>query len=146
MQIAIGADHAGLELKEHLRAWLERAGHAVQDVGTSSTASVDYPLFAAQVARAVRTGTAERGVLVCGSGIGMAMAANRYPGIRAAVLRVPHDAQLSREHNNANIACFGGRITAPRDAEQLLTLWLATDFAGGRHERRVQQLDAECGT
>ncbi len=142
MKIAIAADHAGYELKTHLARWLTTHGFEVVDLGTDSTASVDYPHFAQQVAQRVTAGEAERGVLVCGSGIGMAMAANRFDGARAAVLRIASDAVLSREHNNANIACFGGRVTPATDAVALLEQWLATDFAGGRHERRVQQLDA----
>lgn len=145
MHIAIGSDHAGYPLKEHLAQWLREAGHTVQDCGTTSTDSVDYPLFAGQVAQAVRQGRASRGVLVCGSGIGMAMAANRCVGVRAAVIRSTQDAQLSREHNDANVACFGGRITATDDAVQLLDVWLHTDFAGGRHQRRIEQMDSQKG-
>lgn len=143
MHIAIGADHAGYPLKEQLAQWLRAAGHTVQDCGTASTDSVDYPRFAAQVAQAVQQRHAQRGVLVCGSGIGMAMAANRYAGVRAVVIRSTQDAQLSREHNDANVACFGGRITAANDAVPLLDLWLHTDFAGGRHQRRVEQMDEQ---
>lgn len=143
MHIAIGSDHAGYPLKEHLAHWLREAGHTVQDCGTTSEDSVDYPLFAGKIAQAVRQGRAERGVLVCGSGIGMAMAANRSAGVRAVVIRSTQDAQLSREHNDANVACFGGRITAADDAVQLLDLWLHTDFAGGRHQRRVEQMDEQ---
>lgn len=140
MNIAIGADHAGFLLKQHLMLALRALGHFVTDLGTDSAASVDYPDFAVRVAEAVAAGAAERGVLVCGSGIGMCMAANRVPGVRAAVLRSPDDARLSREHNDANIACFGERLTPAPTAEQLLALWLQTPFAGGRHVRRVEKI------
>ncbi len=141
MRIAIAADHAGFELKASLVRWLQQHGHDVHDYGTTSTQAVDYPEYARQVAQAISGRQADRGVLVCGTGIGMAMAANRTNGARAAVLRSTQDAQLSREHNDANIACFGGRMTTPQDAEQWLNVWLDTPFAGGRHERRVQQID-----
>jgi ribose 5-phosphate isomerase B len=141
MQLIIGADHAGVALKEVLKAWLIAQGHAVTDVGTRETASVDYPTFAHQVADAVVHGAAERGVLVCGSGIGMAITANRHPGIRAVVIRATDDATFSREHNNANVACFGGRMTEPTQATALLDLWIRTDFAGERHARRVQLIE-----
>ena len=146
MRIAIGSDHAGFELKEALLRWLHDAGHEVIDVGTDTEASCDYPVFGAAVGRAVARGDAERGVAVCGSGIGICMAANKIPGIRAAVLRTSEDAELSRRHNNANVACFGARITAVAEAQLALGVFLATGFDGGRHERRVDllaELDAE---
>ncbi|MBI4237108.1 MAG: ribose 5-phosphate isomerase B [Deltaproteobacteria bacterium] len=140
MNIAIGADHAGFSLKQHLVRVLQAAGHTVTDLGTHSEDAVDYPDFAKLVVEALAQGTAERGVLACGSGIGMCISANRTAGVRAAVLRSPDDARLSREHNDANVACFGGRLTGPTTAESLLTVWLQTPFAGGRHERRVHKL------
>jgi ribose 5-phosphate isomerase B len=146
MRIAIGSDHAGFELKEALRGWLHAAGHEVIDVGTDTEASCDYPVFGAAVAREVASGDVDRGVAVCGSGIGICMAANKIPGVRAAVLRTAEDAEMSRRHNNANVGCFGGRVTAVAEAERVLEVFLTTDFEGGRHGRRVDllaELDAE---
>ena len=138
--IAIGADHAGFSLKEQLKAWLAAGGHRVIDHGTHSAASVDYPDYAAAVAEAVRAGGAERGVLVCGSGIGMAMAANKVAGVRAAVAGDPDVARLSRQHNDANVLALGARLTAPTQALAVVQAWLATPFEGGRHARRVDKL------
>lgn len=138
--LIIGSDHAGFELKEHLKKALDRRGIAYQDVGTHSAESVDYPDFAHEVARAVGSGEAERGLLVCGSGQGMAMVANKYEGVRAAL---PHDeesARLSREHNDANVLALGGRVVSPEAAERILDAWLQTPFAGGRHQRRVEKI------
>lgn len=146
MKIVIGSDHAGFELKDALLQWLHDAGHEVIDVGTDSDASCDYPVFGAAVAREVAAGDADRGVAVCGSGLGICMAANKIPGVRAAVLRTAEDAEMSRRHNDANVACFGGRVTAVAEAERALDVFLGTDFEGGRHERRVDllaELDAE---
>ena len=146
MRIVIGSDHAGFDLKEALRQWLHNAGHEVIDVGTDSDASCDYPVFGAAVAREVAAGDAGRGVAVCGSGIGICMAANKIPGVRAAVLRTAEDAEMSRRHNDANVACFGGRVTAIAEAERALGIFLNTDFEGERHARRVDllaELDAE---
>jgi len=146
MRIVIGSDHAGFELKEALLQWLHDAGHEVIDVGTDTDASCDYPVFGAAVAREVAAGDADRGVAVCGSGLGICMAANKIPGVRAAVLRTAEDAEMSRRHNDANVACFGGRVTAVAEAELALGVFLGTDFEGGRHERRVDllaELDAE---
>ena len=146
MRIVIGSDHAGFDLKEALRQWLHDAGHEVIDVGTDSDASCDYPVFGAAVAREVAAGDADRGVAVCGSGIGICMAANKIPGVRAVVLRTAEDAEMSRRHNDANVACFGGRVTAIAEAERALGIFLNTDFEGERHARRVDllaELDAE---
>lgn len=141
MRIAMGADHAGYSLKEALKRWLIHAGHDVIDMGTDSDVAVDYPEYSQRVARAVAAQEVERGVLVCGSGIGMAMAANRFPAVRAAVVRTLHDAQISREHNDANVICFGARCTAEDDASALLRHWLQAPFSGGRHVRRVEKID-----
>ena len=138
--IAIGADHAGLPLKSALKAALEAAGHPILDVGTDSPASVDYPDFAHAVCAAVAEGRARFGVLVCGSGIGMAIAANRHAGIRAAVLHDCTAARLTRAHNDANIACFGARLTGEDVALDALRTFLATPFEGGRHDRRIAKL------
>jgi len=138
--IAIGADHAGFVLKEQLKAWLAADGHLAIDHGTHSTDSVDYPDYAARVAQAVRDGSAERGLLVCGSGIGMAMAANKVAGVRAAVAGDAEVARLSRQHNDANVLALGARLMAPAQALEVVQAWLATPFEGGRHARRVDKL------
>jgi len=138
--IGIGADHAGYALKEKLKAWLAADGHRVIDHGTHSTESVDYPDYAVAVAEAVSSGRVERGVLVCGSGIGMAMAANKVAGVRAAVAGDPGVARLSRQHNDTNVLALGARLTAPLHALEVVQAWLATPFEGGRHARRVDKL------
>jgi ribose 5-phosphate isomerase B len=140
--IALGADHAGFALKEDVRAWLIERGHRVIDFGTHSTDSVDYPDFAVVVGRAVQDGVAAQGVLVCGSGIGMAIAANKLAGIRAAVAADEETARLSRQHNDANVLALGARATAREQARRILEVWLATAFEGGRHARRVGKLTA----
>ncbi len=137
MRIAAGADHAGFELKEALIARLRGAGHEVVDVGTTSGESVDYPVFAHAVARAVVAGEVDRGLLVCGSGVGMCMAANRHPGVRAVDCFSEPIAELSRRHNDANVLCLGGRFLEPAEAWGITELGLATAFEGGRHARRV---------
>lgn len=141
MKIALGSDHAGFALKEGLKKYLRTQGHEVQDVGCPSEERCDYPDYAQKVARAVAQKEAERGVLVCGSGIGMCMSANKVKGIRAAVLRIEADAKLSREHNDANVACLGGRITQPDEAQKLLKVFLSTPFEGGRHTGRLAKLE-----
>lgn len=138
--VAIGADHAGLPLKSTLLASLEAAGHPVLDLGTHTPDSVDYPDFAHAVSAAVAAGRARAGVLVCGTGIGMAMAANRHPGIRAAVLHDATEARLTRAHNDANVACFGARLVGPEVALDALRAFLATAYEGGRHNRRLAKL------
>lgn len=140
MVIALGADHAGFSLKEDLKAWLVSRGHQIVDCGTHSTDSVDYPDYAAAVGRAVAVGRAERGVLVCGSGIGMAIAANKVPGIRAAACADAYAAQLSRAHNDANVLALGARLTAADSAREIVRVWLETAFQGGRHASRVAKL------
>jgi ribose 5-phosphate isomerase B len=140
MIIAIGSDHAGLALKQALVAALEAQGHSVLDAGTHGPESVDYPDFAALVAEKVAAREARFGVLVCGTGIGMAMAANRHPGIRAAVLHSSTEARLTRAHNDANVACFGARTTGIETALDALSAFLSTGFEGGRHERRLAKL------
>lgn len=138
--VALGADHAGFELKEALKAWLiDQAGEVV-DLGTHSPEPVDYPDYAEAVAKAVADGKAERGVLVCGTGIGMAIAANKVPGVRAAVCGDLWAARMSREHNDANVLCLGGRLTGREVAIDILRMWLATPFGGGRHERRLGKI------
>lgn len=140
MKIACGADHAGVDLKNVLRDALIAAGHDVVDFGTQGNQSVDYPDFAHAVARAVASGAAERGLLVCGSGQGMAMTANRHAGVRAACTRDLYDTRLVREHNDANVLCLGARVIGSGLADEMVKLFLATAFAGGRHAGRVRKI------
>jgi ribose 5-phosphate isomerase B len=144
MIIALGSDHAGLPLKQAILAALEAQGHSVLDAGTHDAESVDYPDFAQAVAAQVAGGAARFGVLVCGSGIGMAMAANRHPAIRAAVLHSPTEARLTRAHNDANMACFGARTMGIEVAMDALQAFLATAYEGGRHDRRLAKLTSVC--
>ena len=139
MKIAIGADHGGFELKQMLVAKLSDLGHEVIDLGAYSAASVDYPDFADQVCGHVLDGRAQYGILVCGTGIGMSMAANKYRGIRAALCDTEYSARMSREHNNANILCLGDRVVGKGLAGSIVEVWLSTSFAGGRHQRRVDK-------
>ncbi|MBD3392670.1 MAG: ribose 5-phosphate isomerase B [Chitinivibrionales bacterium] len=139
--IIIGSDHAGYEMKEHIKAELAAKGIPFEDIGTYDTTSTDYPLWAGRVAKAVSHGTREKGIAICGSGIGASMAANRFRGVRAALCITPEMARLSREHNNANVLVLGGRITTPETATEILWTWLDTAFEGGRHERRIAQID-----
>jgi len=143
MRIAFGADHAGFALKETLKAHAAARGHEVLDLGTRSTDSVDYPDFGRAVGEAVSGGRADRGVAVCGTGIGIAIAANKVAGIRAGVPNDLFATRLMREHNDANVIAFGARLVAPPLAEAMLDLFLETPFAGGRHERRVKKLNGE---
>jgi ribose 5-phosphate isomerase B len=138
--IALGADHAGWQLKEDLKVWLIEHGHQVRDFGTHSPDSVDYPDYALPVAESVAGATAERGVLVCGTGLGMSMTANKVPGVRAAACGDPVAARLSREHNDANVLALGARLVARDQAIEILRTWLATAFAGGRHARRLEKI------
>jgi len=142
MRIAIGADHAGVALKDQLKQWLIERGDAVDDVGTFTADSVDYPDYAAAVGHAVAEGRAERGVLVCGSGIGMAIAANKIHGIRAAAVVDEASARLSREHNDANVLTLGARLTAVDEARELLRIFLVTEYQGGRHQQRIDKISA----
>ncbi len=143
MKIAIASDHAGFALKEHLKKTLSRLSHEAIDCGTDSTESVDYPDYAARAARVLSGGECERAVLVCGSGIGMSIAANRFPGVRAALCRSVEDAEVSRRHNDSNILALGERFTQAKEAEQILHAWLNTPFEGGRHSRRVEKMERE---
>ena len=140
MRVAIGADHAGFHLKEHFKQTLTSLGHVVDDHGTHSDAPVDYPPICIAVARAVAERRADRGIVLGGSGQGEQIAANKVPGIRAALCNDLYTARLSREHNDANVLSMGGRIVAFGLADEILTLWLATPFAGGRHQRRLDQI------
>ncbi|MBI2914335.1 MAG: ribose 5-phosphate isomerase B [Firmicutes bacterium] len=140
MRIAIGADHAAFRLKTELKSLLDDLGHEVQDFGTYTEDPVDYPDIAGQVAEAVAGGECERGILVCGTGIGMCIAANKVRGIRAAQCHDTLSARLSREHNDANVLTMGARVIGTGLAREILDIWLATPFAGGRHERRVRKI------
>jgi ribose 5-phosphate isomerase B len=142
MRIALGADHAGVDLKHHLKARLDERGIAYEDFGTSTKDSVDYPDVAERVARAVAAGSFDRGVLVCGTGVGMAIAANKVAGIRAAPVVDERTAVLSREHNDINVLGLGARVTPEDLATRLLDIFLDTPFAGGRHQRRVDKIAA----
>lgn len=140
MKIAVGADHGGWELKEALKPFLAGLGHQVQDLGPYDEAAVDYPDFGIAVASAVAAGKADRGILICGTGIGMAIVANRHPGIRAALCHDLYTARLSREHNDANILVLGGRIIGKGLALEMARVWLETEFTGGRHSRRLDKV------
>ena len=139
-KIAIGADHAGFELKQHLVQYLASKGMQVTDHGTDSTESVDYPQICANVARAVRDGKAEIGIVLGGSGQGEQIAANKINGVRAALCNDLYLAEMARSHNNANVLSMGGRVVTPKLAEQITDKFLTTEFEGGRHQRRVAQL------
>jgi ribose 5-phosphate isomerase B len=139
--IPVGADHAGYALKERLVSELRRLGYEPLDLGTHSTESTDYPDYAHEVAARVEHHDAERGVLLCGTGLGMAYAANRHPGVRAAVAWSPEVARLAREHNDANVLVLPARFVSPEDGLEILRTWLATEFAGGRHARRIAKID-----
>ena len=140
MRVAIGADHAGFPLKEHLKGTLQRLGHAVDDHGTTSEAPVDYPPICFAVGRAVSAGHADRGIVVGGSGQGEQIAANKVRGVRAALCNDLYTARLSRSHNDANVLSLGGRIVAFGLADEILGVWLETAFDGGRHQRRIDQI------
>ncbi len=140
MKIAMGADHAGYLLKDRIRQYVTDRGHQVIDEGTNTSDSVDYPDYALKVAEDVAAGRAERGILVCGSGIGMAIAANKVPGIRAANISNVYEAQMSREHNNLNVLTLGGRILDETDAAHIVQIWLDTPFSGGRHSGRLEKI------
>ena len=140
--VALGADHAGWELKEALKAWLIDQGHQVLDFGTHSPDPVDYPDYAEQVAEAVTVAKMERGILVCGTGIGMAITANKVPGVRAAACSDLYTARMSREHNDANVLALGGRLMGREMALEIAKAWIETGFAGGRHSGRVDKISA----
>jgi ribose 5-phosphate isomerase B len=139
-RIALGADHAGFESKEHIKKTLDELGIEYDDLGTSSSDSVDYPDFAARVAGKVGSGEYEQGLLVCGSGTGMAIAANKVKGVRAAVAWNPDIARLAREHNDANVLAVPGRFTSETEAAEIVRAFFSADFEGGRHEKRVEKI------
>jgi ribose 5-phosphate isomerase B len=143
MRIAMTADHAGFEMKDQLADWLRADGHEVIDLGTNSPESVDYPRYGALLADALANGRAERGITVCGSGIGVAIAANRNPACRCAQVAEPLSASLARQHNDANAIALGARLIGIEMAKACVTAFLTSDFLGGRHQRRVDQLSHE---
>ena len=140
MRIALSADHAGVDLKDALKAWLGEAGHDLLDLGTHGGASVDYPDYGARLARALADGEATHGIAVCGSGIGIAIAANRIPACRCAQVSEPVSAAFARSHNDANAIALGARLIGIEMAKACVTAFLTTDFEGGRHQRRVDML------
>jgi ribose 5-phosphate isomerase B len=142
MRIAIGSDHAGFHLKEHVKGALAALGHEVVDVGTVSPDSVDYPQFAADAARMVAVGEVDRGVLACGSGVGVAIVANKVPGIRAVNAHDPAEAEMARRHNDANVVTLSGSRLGPGQADAIVAAFLRSEFEGGRHARRVAQIGA----
>ncbi len=138
MKIALGSDHGGFSLKEDIIPLLRELGHEIIDMGCHDEQSVDYPNFADSVCEQVTDGTADCGILICGTGIGMSMAANQHNGIRAALCSEQYTAAMSREHNDANVLCLGERVTGPGVAQEIVRTWLATPFDGGRHQRRIE--------
>jgi ribose 5-phosphate isomerase B len=142
MKVAVGSDHAGFELKELVRPLLEHAGHEVVDVGTDSDESTDYPLHAEAAARLVAEGEAERAVLVCGSGVGVSIVANKVDGVRAVNAHDADEAEMSRRHNDANVLSLAGRRLSGDEARAIVERFMGTEFEGGRHQRRVDQITA----
>ena len=140
--IALGSDHGGFELKESLKELLKGRGIDVADCGTDNGNSVDYPDFGEKVARKVSSGEVEKGILICGTGIGMSIVANKYPGVRAALVTDPFMAQMAKEHNNANILVLGGRVLDTDSARKMVSIWLDATFEGGRHQGRLDKITA----
>ncbi len=140
MRVAVGADHRGFQTKEKIVALLKRMHHDVTDVGTFSAESVDYPDIAAEVARLVRCGDVDRGILICGSGLGMCIAANKVPGVRAAPCHDDLTAEMSRRHNDLNVLCLSADMLGEKLIDRMIEIWLTTPFEGGRHERRVKKI------
>lgn len=140
MRIGIGNDHVAVELKNVIKEHLENAGHTVVDYGTNDSTRFDYPLSGYKVGRAVATGDVDLGVLICGTGVGISLAANKVHGVRACVCSDPYTAKLSREHNNTNIIAFGARVVGPELAKMIVDQWLAAEFEGGRHQRRIDMI------
>ena len=140
MQIAIGSDHRGWQVKARLIAALEESGHLVHDVGTHSAESVDYPDIASAVGAQVASGAVDRGILICGTGIGMAITANKFSGVRAAACQDAFTTEMSRRHNDVNVLCLGGDLLGERLVDDLVAIWLKTEFEGGRHARRIDKI------
>jgi len=141
MKIAIGSDHGGYKLKESIKVYLEKKGHKINDFGTFSEESVDYPDYAKPVAKAIQKKKFSLGILICGTGMGICAVANRYKGILAMRITTEYDARMAKEHNNANILCFGGRTTTKAKATKMLDIFMKTRFAGGRHKKRLKKID-----
>ena len=142
MLTAMACDHGGVRLKADLVTFLRELGHEVEDLGCFDEGSVDYPDFAEKVAHKVSTGEAERGILICGTGIGMSMVANKFPGVRAALVCHVYAARLAKEHNDANVLVMGGRIVGPGLAREMVKAWLEAEFQGGRHLKRLEKIEA----
>lgn len=142
-KIAVGSDHGGFNLKGKIIKFLEEKGYEVKDYGTYSTESCDYPVYAKAVAKSVANGENEKGIIVCGSGIGVSIAANKVKGVRAALCHESHSAMLSRLHNNANVLCLGERITGESLAIDIVDTWLKSKYEGGRHQKRIDMLDED---
>ena len=142
MKIGIGNDHAALEMKLQIKEFLEEMGHEVVDYGTHTTESCDYPVYGELVARAVAAGEVDQGILICGTGLGISLAANKVKGIRAAVCSEPFTAKMARAHNDCNILAFGARVVGGELAKMMVDTWLNTEFEGGRHQRRVDMITA----
>lgn len=140
MRIAIGSDHRGYQLKQLLGDLIRSKGHEVEDVGADGEESVDYPDFAEQVARKISAGEIDRGVLICGTGIGMAITANKFKGVRAGTCTDEVTAEISRRHNNLNVLCLSADMVSPRTAERMVQIWIETEFEGGRHQRRLDKI------
>jgi ribose 5-phosphate isomerase B len=140
MKIAIGSDHRGFDVKRRIVPFLQQLGHEVQDLGTAGPDSVDYPDYAFEVARAVSEGRVDRGILICGTGIGMCIAANKVPGVRAAPCHDSITAEMSRRHNNANVMCLSADLLGDELIDRMIRIWLETDFEAGRHARRVDKI------
>ncbi len=142
-RLVIGSDHGGFELKEKLKTMMAKDGYELEDVGTHSSVSTDYPIYVKAVVKSVLSGKFNKGILICGTGLGVCIAANRYKGIRAALCNTKELAEMAAMHNNANILCLGGRTTNADTALEIIKTWLTTPFEGGRHEKRINMLDEE---
>lgn len=142
MRISVASDHRGFQIKEQIVEMLREKGHEVDDAGTTGPESVDYPDFAAIVAKKISNHTADRGILICGTGIGMAIAANKFKGVRAAPCTDEVTAEISRRHNDLNVLCLSADLISPRTAERMIETWINTDFEGGRHLRRIEKIAA----
>ena len=142
MKIAIGNDHVALDMKNHIKAYIESKGHTVSDFGAYTDERTDYPIYAARVSNAILSGECELGILICGTGVGMSIAANKINGIRAAVCSEPYSARLTRQHNNANIIAFGARVVGEATAEMIVDEFLSAEYEGGRHQGRIDMIEA----
>lgn len=142
MKIGIGNDHSSVDMKKEIKAFVEAMGHEVVDYGTNSTESCDYPVYGEKVARAVVSKEVDRGIVICGTGVGISLAANKVKGIRCVVCSEPYSARLSRQHNNSNMLAFGARVIGSELAKMIVTEWINTEFEGGRHQRRIDMITA----